>query len=221
MAVVARRGSIGISAHTAVLTVRLSLLVSRRRVAVDAGKLRIIRRNLVAIGAHRAIMRKCEPRVCKRRAKPAGRRVAGITGGRIASGNVIRYAAAECLRAVPFRQMASVANGVCGSQRVIVANMAIRTRLYTACRRNNMSTGQRPARRAVVELAIRPVHRVMATRTHTCWEIGRDMVGNRPTEGLGTIPVIGVATGAPAVTRGQAIVVAGVALVAVGGGSCR
>ena len=52
--------------------------MGRGRVAVDAGKLRIIRRNLVAIGAHRAIMRKCEQRVCKRRAKPAGRRVAGF-----------------------------------------------------------------------------------------------------------------------------------------------
>jgi hypothetical protein len=141
MAVVARRGSVGISAHTAVLTVRLSLLMGRRRMTVDAGKLRIIRRNLVAISAHRAIMRKCEPRVIKRRAEPSGRRVAGITCRRIARGDVIRYAAAKRLRTVPFRQVASVANGVCGSQRVIVANMAIRTGLYAACRRNNVSTG--------------------------------------------------------------------------------
>ena len=188
----------------------------RGGVAVDAGKLRIIRRHLMAIGAHRPVMRKCEPRVSKRCAEPSGRRVASITCGRIARGDVIRYAAAECLRAVPFRQVATVANGVRCSQRVIVANVAIRTGLHTACSRNNMSTGQCPAGRAVVELAIRPVHRVMTARTHTCWKIGRDMVGNRSTECLRAVPVIRVATGTPAVTGGQAIVVAGVTLVAVG-----
>jgi len=56
----------------------------------------------------------------------------------------------------------------------------------------------------------------MARSTHAGWEIGRDVVRNRSTEGLRTVPVTRVATRAPAITRGQAIVVAGVALVAVG-----
>ena len=141
MAVVACRGTVGIAAHTAVCAVCLSLLMGRGRVAVDAGKLRIIRRNLVAIGAHRAIMRKCEPGVIKRRAEPSGRRVTGIACRRVTGRDVVRHAAAEGLRAIPFRQVASIANGVCGSQRVIVANVAVRTGLHTACGRNNMSAG--------------------------------------------------------------------------------
>ena len=51
MAVVAGRGSVGIASDALVSVVSLSLLVRGGGVAVDAGKLRVIGRDLVAVGA--------------------------------------------------------------------------------------------------------------------------------------------------------------------------
>jgi len=50
---------------------RLRLLVCRRGVAVDARKAGVVRRNLMTVVAHRAMVRNREVRMVKRRAQPA------------------------------------------------------------------------------------------------------------------------------------------------------
>ena len=67
----------------------------------------------MAIGANRAVVRNGEERVVEGCAKPVRGGVAGIAGGRITGGDVVRHTSAQRLRAVPFRQVAPVANGIC------------------------------------------------------------------------------------------------------------
>ena len=92
--------------------------------AIDARKLRVIGRNLVAVRANRSVVRDRKPGVIKGRPGPRGRRVAGVAGRRIAGGDVVRDGAAERLRAVPIGLMAAIASSVGGRQRVVVAHMA-------------------------------------------------------------------------------------------------
>ena len=80
--------------------------------AVDAGKLGIVRRHLVAVSTDRAIMRDREPGVVERRAQPARGYVAGIARCRISCRDVVRDRAAQRLCAVPLRYVASVADRV-------------------------------------------------------------------------------------------------------------
>ena len=104
MAVVAGGGAIGVTVHATVRVVGLCLLVCRLRVAVDAGEAGEIRRNLMAVVAHRAMMRNTEKsRVIECCAEPAGGVVAarGIASGRETRGDVIGHGTAQCLRALP------------------------------------------------------------------------------------------------------------------------
>ena len=91
------------------------LVCSRVGVAVDARKLRVVGRNLVAIGTHRTVVRDREPGVVERRARPGGGRVASVAGGWIPGGEVVRDGAAQSCRAVPIRCVAWIAGRVrCG-----------------------------------------------------------------------------------------------------------
>jgi len=78
--------------------------------------------------------------------------VAGRTKrGREARGNVIRHTAAERLRALPGRDVATVAIRVRRGEGVVVADVAIRASHNFAGRRELMRARQRPSRRTVVE----------------------------------------------------------------------
>src|SRR5690349_6182156 len=77
---VAGGGAVTITANSLMDTVRLSLLVRRRCVAVDAGEAGVVRGNLVAVVAHRAVVRNREIGVVECGAEPTGGRVASVTG---------------------------------------------------------------------------------------------------------------------------------------------
>ena len=108
-----------IAVDSAVFRIRLRLVAVRAGMADDAGERRIVRRNDVAIGADRALVRNAEPGVVKGRPQPARgdpRCMAGYASRRVQCGNVIRHGAAERLRAQPGRLMASIAIRVRGSK---------------------------------------------------------------------------------------------------------
>jgi len=67
VAVVASRWAVAVTADSIVNVVGLGLLVRRLRVAVDAGEARVVGRNLVAVVAHRPVVRNREVRVIEHR----------------------------------------------------------------------------------------------------------------------------------------------------------
>ena len=71
VAVVAGGGAVDETAYAVVLVDRLSLLVCRGCVAIDAGETGIVGGNLVAIVAHRAVVGNGEVRVIESGAQPA------------------------------------------------------------------------------------------------------------------------------------------------------
>ena len=129
--------------------------------ADNAGEDQIVRRIDVAVCTDRLVVRYSEPRVVESRPEPIRRDpggMAGYTGGRVLRGNVIRHCTAKRLGAQPCRLMTSVAIRVRGGQRVIVVDVARRTR------GGHMEALQRPARRAVIEFAVRPEQRIVTRR---------------------------------------------------------
>ena len=84
----------------------------RVRMAIDACKLRVVGRNLMAVCAHRIVMRDREPGVIKGCSCPRRRRMAGVAGCGIAGRDVVRDRAAQGLRTVPIRLVASIAGRV-------------------------------------------------------------------------------------------------------------
>ena len=112
MAVVAGFLAVAIPAHTPVLVVGLRLLVRSRGVAINAGKTRVVRGDLVAVAAHRAVMRNWEVRMVERRAQPRGGVMAGIASGGVARRNVVRYRSAQRHGALPIRRVTSVTRGI-------------------------------------------------------------------------------------------------------------
>src|SRR5215469_18477492 len=124
MAVVAGSGAVRVPADASVLVVRLRLCMGCGRMAVDTRKLRVVRRDLVAVRAHRAMVWNSEPGVIKGGSCPRGRRVAGVAGRRITCCLMVRDRATHGKGAVPIGLMAAIASSVGGGQRVVVAHMA-------------------------------------------------------------------------------------------------
>ena len=85
---------------------------SRVRMAIDAGKLGIVRRHLMAVSTDRVMVGDRKIGVVEGRTQPARGCVAGIARCRISCSNVIRDSAAERLCAVPLREVASIAGRV-------------------------------------------------------------------------------------------------------------
>src|SRR5262249_6760000 len=112
VAVVAGRGAVAEASHAVVNIHGRCLLVRGLRVAIDAGEARIVGGYLVAVIAHRAVVRYREVRVVKRRVQPARRHMARVASGGIPRCNVIRHLATQRLRAQPRRLVASIASGV-------------------------------------------------------------------------------------------------------------
>jgi hypothetical protein len=139
----------------------------------------IVRRDQVAVGAYRAMVRNAEPGVIKGRAQPAGRdprSVAGHASGRVQRGNVVRHGAAERHGALPSGLVAPIAIRVRRSKGEWVG-----THVARSAGRSYVRTLQRPARRAVIELASRPQNRVVAGRALRGREARRDVIRYRPT----------------------------------------
>ena len=163
MTVVATRGCVSVVGIAPVLPVRSPLVVRiSARMAVNAGERRVVRRNQVAIRTDRAIMRYAELAVSKGRPEPTGgdpRSVAGQASCRVQGGNVVRHDAAERHGALPSGLVAAVAIRVRRSKGECVGAQVARS-----AGRGHVRTLQRPARGAVIELASRPEHRIVAGR---------------------------------------------------------
>ena len=120
MAGVAGFGAVDEIPDTIVLIDGLCLLVLGSGVAIDAGKVGIVGRHLVAIVTWRRIRLVVRNReiiaVIENGIQPVRGAVACVAGSGIAGGDVVRYRASESLRAVPLRDVATVASGICRSQ---------------------------------------------------------------------------------------------------------
>ena len=80
---------------------------------------------------------------------------------------------------------------------------------------------QRKARRGVIKGSVGPGHRVVAGRAHGRRILHGNVVWHRAADSLRTVPVGDVAVGGVAIRDRQAVIVTGVALVAIGGRSGR
>src|SRR5947207_14706663 len=132
------------------------------RMAILTRERLIVRRNQVAVRTDRAIMRYAELAVSKGRPEPTGgdpRSVAGQASGRVQGGNVVRHDAAERHGALPSSLVAAITIRVRGSKAEWVG-----THVARSAGRGHVRTLQRPARGAVIELASRPEHRIVAGR---------------------------------------------------------
>lgn len=186
MAGVAGGGPVAVSPDTVVDVIRLRLLVRRLRVAVDARKARVVRRNLMAIAAHRAVVRNREVSVVECRPQPTGGRVASVARLRIPGRDVVGHRSAQRLRAQPRRLVAPITSRVRRGQSVIVADVAIRAscNLRPRRRRHLMRAGQRPTGCAVVKRPGIPRHRVVTRRTKRSRESCGDVIRDDPPKGL-------------------------------------
>ena len=164
---VAGGGAVAVTADTLVNVVRLSLLVSRGRMAIDASETRVVRRDLMAVVTYRSVMRDLEIRVIECGAQPTGGRVAGVARLRLAGCDVVWHGATKCLRAEPRRLVAPVTRGVSRTQGVIVADVTIRAGGDLGARRRGhlVRAGKSPTGGAVIKRSRIPGSGVMAGGT--------------------------------------------------------
>src|SRR6266436_4169720 len=116
-----------------------------RRMAILTRERLIVRRDQVAVGAYRAMVRNAEPGVIKGRAQPTRgdpRSVAGQASGRVQRGNVVRHSAAERHGALPSGLVAAVAIRVRDCKTECIGTHVARS---AGC--GYVRTLQRPARR--------------------------------------------------------------------------
>ena len=197
MAVVAGSGAVRVPADASVLVVRLCLCVVHGCMAINACKLRVVRRDLVAVRAHRAMVWNSEPGVIKRRPCPPRRRVAGVAGRRITCCLMVRDRASHGKGAVPIGLMAAIASSVGGRQRVVVAHMA------QVAGRRKMRARKRKAGGSMIKRSVGPCCCVVTGRTLRRRVVQGHVVRYRTAERL------------------RAVVVGRVAAVAIGVGACE
>ena len=105
-----RHRAVAIAATPLVLGVCLCLRMERLGMTVDAGHVRVILLVDMAVGAYRALVRQLpESIVIESSSKPTCRGVAGCTSRREAGGDMIWHVAAKRYRALPCRDVATVA----------------------------------------------------------------------------------------------------------------
>ncbi len=161
VAVVANGGAVGVPVDTAVLTVGTRLGVIVVGVAVDASKAGKIGRYLVAIVADRTMVGNREVRgVVEGSTEPAGGVVAtrSVASGRESRRDVIGYAAAQGLCAVPIGKVTAVARRVGRGEAVIIADVALSTSGF-----GQMRAGESPTGGAVIERSRIPSRSVVAS----------------------------------------------------------
>ena len=132
--------------------------------------------------------------------------MAGHASGGELRCNVIRHLAAKGLRAQPGRLMASITISIRGCESKVVVDVA------RTARRGYVRALQRPARRAVIEFAVRPQQGVMASRALGRREACRDVIRYCATECLRAQPGRLVATIAICVRYRKGVVVSDVAI---------
>ena len=142
--------------------------------------------------------------------------MAGIAGGRVSSGNVVGDRTAEGLSAVPLRDMAAVAGSVRRGEGIVVVDVAVRAGLHAAGGGDNVAAREGPSGSAVIELAVGPRERVVAGGAHGSGEVRGDMVGYSAAKSCSAIPIGSVAAGVVAVRNSETVIVADVALIAIG-----
>ena len=181
--VVTSRCAVDVAIHCGVLHARP--VRARLRMAVDTREHRIVRRDLVAVRANRAVVRNAEIRMVEHRPQPGGGhpgRMAGRASCRIRSGHMIRNRGAIVLRARKIGLVAAVTIRRRVTGGVVAAQMAVGARIdhWPNRARNrrawwqHMRTLERKARRAVIKPSVGPKNRVVARRTHG----GREPCGN-------------------------------------------
>lgn len=191
------------------IRVRLRLATVRTRMANDAREDRIVRGINVAVCTDRSVMWFREPGMVESRAKPIRGNpsgVAGNAGGRVLRRDVIRYSAAQCLRAQPCCLMASIAIGVRGRQRIVVVDVT------GGARRRYVRALQRPARGGVVKFAVRPEQCVVAGRALRGRESCRNVIRHCATKCLRANPGWLVAAVAIRVRSRERVIVSDVAV---------
>jgi len=148
VALIAIHTVVHIASNTLVRGIRLGL-----RVAICTGEDRIVVRIRVASAAHTigVAMVQREPGVIELAIRPLDSVVAGCTGGREMSGDVVRI-----VRILVVRLVAAIA--VRGQVGVVVVYVAV----GASARRDGVRAGEREARLAVVKVGVGPSDRVMA-----------------------------------------------------------
>ena len=205
VAVVAGSRAVAVTRNVGVSLIRLRLLMSRLRVAIDASKARVVGRNLVAIVADRTVMGNREIGVIERCAEPIAGGVASVASGRISRRNMIRNTPAECLRTVPSGLMAAVTGGIRGRKVVIVIDMARRAR------RGRMCACKSPSGRGVIEHAGIPSDGIVASGAKRSGETSGDVIGNIAAESCRAVPGRLMAAVAIGIGRGEVVIVVDVA----------
>ena len=90
--------------------------------------------------------------------------------------------------------------------------MTVRAGLHATRRGHNVPAGQRPSGRAVVELPVGPVDRVVAGGAQGSGELRSHMIGNRAAQSRCAVPVRGMASGVVAIRNREFVIVVDVAL---------
>jgi len=159
--------------------------------------------------------------VKRRRVGPGNRVVAGRAVCRRECGTcrLVRW----IVRVVPVGEMAAgiPAVGRRNRKRIVVANVALRTRGDLARRGHLVRVGQREARGAVIECRVGPVDGVVASRALRCGEARLNVIGDVAAQSLRVIPIRRVAAIAVGVRGCKGVVVADVALRAGRDYACR
>jgi len=147
-------------------------------------------------------------------------RVAAYASCRIGRRHMIRNRSAISLRVCEVGLMAAIAIRCRVTGSVVAAQVAVGTRIdhrpnrarNRCTRRQHMRTLQREPRRAVVELSIRPEHRVVTGRAERGRKACRDVVRHIPTKCWRAGPGRLVAAIAIRIRRCERVVVAHVAI---------
>lgn len=160
VAVVAGGGTVGVAVDTTMLTIGAGLGVIVVGVTVDASKAGIVCGYLVAVVAHRFVVRNRKVGVVKGGAEPTGGGVARVARCWIAGSNVVGHTATESLCTGPSGLMAAIAGGVGSSEAVIIVNVASGARGFGGVQ---VRAGEGPARSCVVERAGIPRRGVVAS----------------------------------------------------------
>ena len=125
VAVVTGSCAVNVPTYTVVLRVSLCMIMGGLRVAIDAGKRRVVRGNQVAIAANRAVMRNREKGVVEGRAQPRRRVMATVASRGIAGSNMIRNWSTQCRRTLPCGNVAAITGRIPYGQSVVVVGVAL------------------------------------------------------------------------------------------------
>ena len=125
VAVVTGSCAVNVPAYAVVLRVSLCLVMGGLRVAIDAGKRRVVRGNQVAIAANRAVMRNREKGVVEGRAQPRRGVMATVASRGITGSNVIRNCSTQRRRTLPCGNVAAITGRIRYGQSVVVVGVAL------------------------------------------------------------------------------------------------